>query len=152
MLELHCELGTTSISPTIADKTSRYILANGLCGNLAQAILEHDPLREVYFVTYDCLNENDLLEASKTSEDFHLKTTHVVIKSTDDSFLDSYGSNSREEIEEFYSGKLIKGNHSMLREFYITEAFEDDKDCYRILAKSVLDSEKSGINYSHHDL
>lgn len=152
MLELHCELGITSLNSTIADKTTRYTLANGLCGNLAQAILEHDPSREVNFVAYDCLNENDLLEVSKTSEDFHSKTTHVVIKSTDDRFLDSYGSNTREEIEEFYSGKLIKGNHSMLREFYVTEAFEADKDCYRILAKSVLDSEKSGISYSHHDL
>lgn len=151
MLELHCELGITSLNPTIADKTTRYTLANGLCGNLAQAILEHDPSREVYFVTYDCLNEDDLLEVSKTPEDFHSKTTHVVIKSTDDRFLDSYGSNTREAIEEFYSGKLIKGDHSMLREFYVTEDFKTDKNCYRVLAKSVLDSEKSGISYSHHD-
>ena len=153
MLELQGPFGAFELSGSLIDLETRSALINGLCGNHAKAILELDSDREVHFVSYDIDTPEELAEAHERGVEAFLNcTTHVVVSAEDPNlFLDSYGINSRETIEEFYDGKLIKGTHSQLVTNYITDDYAVDRSKYLEFARESLSFEKQGIGYDYSD-
>lgn len=153
MLELQGPFGTFELAGSLTDLETRSALINGLCGNHAKAILELDSDREVYFVSYDIETSDDLNEAhGKGIEAFLNCTTHVVVSTSDpNKFVDAYGVNSREAIEDFYDGTLIKGTFEQLVTNYITDDYTTDQDKYLKFASEALHFENQGIGYDYSD-
>lgn len=150
MLTLTGDYGTFDLEVTFENLNTRFTLVNGFCGNLAEAILTLSPDRDVYFVTYN-VDDTDNLEEISTRGTMHFleHTTHVVVAS-DDVFLDSYGVNDQKVIEEFYDGKLIKGTRKMIQDHYTTDTFMDDFEKYLEFAKKALDLEVDGVSYDYN--
>lgn len=153
MIELQGPFGTFELDGSLTDLETRSALINGLCGNHAKALLELDPSREVYFVSYDIETPERLNEIHvKGVDEFLSCTVHAVVSTDDPSkFIDAYGLNSRETIEEFYDGKLIRGTVEQLVTNYITDDYETDQEKYLKLAAEALSLEALNIGYDYSD-
>lgn len=148
MLTLTGDFGPLLLDSSIDNPASRFALANGLCGNLAEAILEIDPTRSIYFVSYEIDDETELEQLSNAGTDAFLSsTTHVVVTSSDGLFLDSYGIDSRSGIESFYDGTLIRGSRVMLRNHYVTDAYTTDRNAYSHFATSAISLEDATVRF-----
>lgn len=148
MLTLTGDFGTLDLDSSLANAHTRFALANGFCGNLAEAILEIDPTRSIYFVSYEIDDETELEQLSNAGTDAFLSsTTHVVVTSSDGLFLDSYGIDSRSGIESFYDGTLIRGSRVMLRNHYVTDAYTTDRSAYSHFATSAISLEDATVRF-----
>lgn len=148
MFTLTGDFGDLTLNSGLDDPRTRFALANGFCGNLAEAILESDSTRDVYFVSYDIDNEAELGQLSDTGTAAFLNyTTHVVVSSSGGFFLDSYGVDSRREIESFYDGALILGSREMLRRHYVTNSYTTDRNAYSHFATEAIAREAAGSRF-----
>lgn len=152
MFTLTADFGTIELPSGLLDASTRSALANGFCGNLAEAILDTSPDREVYFVAYEINSEAELaLVDQEGPEAFLGVTTHVAVTAAGGGFLDSYGVHSRGDIESFYGGILVKGTREMIQRNYITQGFEQDKASYKEFAAEALALEVDREKFSRFD-
>lgn len=154
MLTLTGDFGTLDLDSSLANAHTRFALANGFCGNLAEAILDVEPDRAVYFVTYD-LEDSEELEVVSDSTDpeiFHNHVTHVLVASPGSMLLDAYGVSSTETLEKFYGGRIIEGTRVMLRKHYVTDSFIQDRESYSVLARSALEIEAQGLEFNRSEV
>ena len=152
MLTLTGDFGDLVLDPTLANAHTRFALANGFCGNLAEAILILSPERPIFFVTYE-LEDVEALQAVSDSDDpeaFHSHVTHVLVASSKGMLLDSYGVSSAETLEKFYGGRLLEGTRAMLHKHYVTDSFTQDCDAYKVLAQSAFELEALGMEFNRN--
>lgn len=135
----------------LGDPKVRGYFANGLCGDLANAIHSIDPSRRLYFsldTDADGRPTAEELSAMDSIDQLSPFVFHAVVESRSQpgKFLDSYGVKSREEIEGFFGGPLVEAPSSVFRGFHSGE----DHDLSGF-AEAALELDRTGRSYSYED-
>ena len=80
-VEIPTDLGNLKLRDgDLSDKSTRFSLANGLCGDLAKAIVKNTG-RDVYFVCYDKDEKSLKEDFLKDKSSVLTNATHVVVQS-----------------------------------------------------------------------
>lgn len=150
MVTLSSNLGTFEVdNGDLSNPNARLALSSGLCGALAFAI--HNVSKaDIYFVTYSANETEDSFQKKfEENPNVVFEAAHVVTKSfsNPNSFIDSYGHKSREEIEEFYEGVvIIKGTGEMAKHFS-----GSDHENLKEFALAAIELDRKLEGYSYED-
>lgn len=150
MIDVVCEFGTIRVKDgDLTDASTRMTLVNGLCGDVASAIQKKTG-GNVFFVTYDGLNSEQLEENFKNdSESLLNTTTHVMIESPtqEGKYVDAYGQKSLDEIRAFYGEEInmVKGTDEML------QVYTTGQNDLSNFADSALLLDRNSEGYSYTD-
>lgn len=113
----------TVVNGDLTNEKTRYLLINGLCGDLAKAIHEKTG-GDVYFVcdTSQVRDSRDLATQFTRNPHYLINTAmHAMVESPRDKgvFLDAYGRKNTHDLQQFYGKqtKPIKGAPAMLDVF-----------------------------------
>lgn len=147
-VELSSNLGTVEVADgDLDDPRARAALSSGLCGDLALAI--HRQTGGIpYFLSYRFNSAEELAEAFAGEPNSVIAgSCHVLIESpkVPGEFLDSYGRQDTESLEDAYDdAAIIPGTPEML------EHFADQQSAARLtaFAQSAIELDRNGIRYS----
>lgn len=151
-LKVSIDLGYESIEVDAGDLSNpevRMHFADGLCGDLANAIHMMDSDRKLYF-SLDTNSEGRPntkdLEKMDSIDDLSEFVFHAVVecKSEPGKFLDAYGVKTKEEIEEHFGGPLVEAPSHIFTGF-TTQADHDLSS----FAEAALALERTGKSYSY---
>ncbi len=147
-IELSSNLGTVEVADgDLGDPRARAALSSGLCGDLALAI-HRQTGGTPYFLSYHFNSSEELAEAfAEESNSVIAGSCHVLIESPSapGEFLDSYGRQDAESLEEAYDdAAIIPGTPEML------EHFADQHRAARLssFARSAIALDRDGVRYS----
>lgn len=140
-----------TVDGDLTNPETRHLLANGFCGNLAEAIhnLTNSPL---YFVVYryKASDSKKLISDCEADASLLMKVgTHAMVQSptNPELFLDAYGQKTRAQVEEFYGNgfTLVEGTPWMLEQ-YRTPV---DSRLFTKFAQAVLELDAEEVTYSY---
>ena len=130
----------------LTDSRARIALSSGLCGDLALAI-HRKTGGTPYFLSFSYQSEEDLARAFAEEPNAVIAASaHVVIESpsTPGEFLDSYGRQDENSLEEVYDeASILRGTPEMLQHF------ADSKSADRLsrFAQSAIELDRSRVRY-----
>lgn len=147
-MELSSNLGTVEVlDGDLDDPRARAALSSGLCGDLALAI-HRQTGGAPYFLSYSFNSAEELAEAFELEPNSVIAgSCHVLIESPTEpgEFLDSYGRQDVDSLEDSYDGAaIVPGTVEMLEHFA-------DQNSARMLdsfARSAIELDRDGIRYS----
>lgn len=135
----------------LSDPRTRFYFANGLCGDLANAVHSLRGRGKIYFslgTDRDGRPNSDDLNGMGSIDELSSFVFHAVVESehSPGKFLDAYGVKSREEIESFFGGPLVEVPSHVLEGFHTGESHDLNS-----FASTVLQMDKDGISYSYEE-
>lgn len=142
-VELELDFATVELAPhALESPQGRAIFQNGLCGDLANALLERDPSRRAYFV----VDEADTREKLEAMEEDELKSAvlHGAVSGSDGRILDGNGVKTKRSVEDFYDAKLVEVTPETMRKFSTGQAHKLSG-----FAAKVEEMESEGIAYRY---
>lgn len=150
-VKLQLDLGSVEVEAgDLSSAKMRYYFANGLCGDLANAIHTIDPDRKLYF-SLDTNSEgrpnSEDLNNMRTVDELSEFVFHAVVesKSQPGKYLDAYGIKSKEEVEGFFGGPMVEVPSRVFRGF--DTGADHDLSSF---AETVLGFDEDGVSYDYN--
>lgn len=149
-VDIPADLGSIRLRDgDLSDSNARFSLINGLCGDLAQSIIDKEN-RKIYFVSYNQNKQGLHEDFQKDPNSLYRNATHVMVASTQDGeYLDAYGRRTPADIKDFYGQEtsIIEGTHDMLKTYSTGVSEKLSK-----FAEEALKMDKNNTSYSYHDM
>lgn len=134
----------------LRDPRNRYALANGLCGDLAAAIIRKDPTRRPVFVTYD-LDTSDSLNAHlEANPGDTSQIAHVMVTTRQPGvYLDAYGVHTADEVKNFYGddASILDAGSNL----GIMRTLPDDDESLNGFARQAIILDHENRSYDYED-
>ena len=135
----------------LEDPRNRYILANGLCGDLANAIIQQDPSRKPVFATYDITNSGELDKRLEENPGDTSTIAHVLVSTNHTGmYLDAYGLHNEDDLKQFYGDDItVVESDKALKEM---RTLDDSDASLESFAKQCVLLEEEKKSYSYNDM
>lgn len=142
-VELELDFATVELAPhALESSQGRAIFQNGLCGDLANSLLERNPARKAYFVV-DERHSREELEAMGDAE-LRSAVLHGAVGGEGGRILDGNGVKTRESVEGFYDAKLVEVSPETMKRFSTGQAHK-----LAGFAAKVEEMEREGVAYRY---
>lgn len=151
-IKLQLDFGETEVANgDLTDPRTRYLFANGLCGDLAMALRDNRG-GDVYFSVDSNASDQELEDFARKGE-LGTWVAHAFLESKHHpgKFVDSYGVKTKEEIEEFFGFEVRKVDPNLLGSYGSGKSGTRGSHDLSEFAKTLEEMDQRGQSYSYYD-